>query len=97
MVLDPNGTRTRSLTQFSLRSLLIVMLLGAAFGAGWIAHREWNRQHLSETISGAMQAEDIPVNVEFLEGPEIIITRGRKEDVEQAMPLLDEVKQAAEE
>ena len=53
---ESNSRPANPLTQFSLRSLLIVMMLGAAYGAGWISHREWNRRHLSETISGALQA-----------------------------------------
>ena len=75
----------------------LLMMMGAAYGAGWISHRQWNRRHLSETISEALQSEDIPVKVEMIEGTDIFVTRGRKEDVDEAMPIVNEAKEAAQE
>ena len=32
--------------QFSLRAMLVLTLLVAAYAAGWISHREWNQRNL---------------------------------------------------
>ena len=76
--------RLRGLARFSLRSLLIVMALVAAYAAGWTSHWEWNRRHQLG-----------PVQIEFLEGTNVFVTRGRKEDVDKVMVLVDEIEDAA--
>ena len=74
------------LVRVSLRSLLIVMALVAAYAAGWTSHREWNRRH---------QAANGPVQIEFLEGTDVFVTRGRKKDVDKVMAIIGEIEDAA--
>ena len=92
---ESNRASMRRLTQFSLRSLLTVMMLVGAYIAGWMSHRAWNRRHVAETVSQALNNADFPVDVEAVDGTQILVTSGRKEDVEEAVPVIEEVQQAA--
>lgn len=49
--------------------LEVMMASVAAYTAGWLSHREWNRRHLAEMISKAAKvAAGVPVQVEYVEG-----------------------------
>ena len=78
--------------QFSLRAMLILTLLVAAYAAGWISHREWNQRNLIRSITQAIEAANAPVKVEIVEGTDIFMTRGRKEDVDAVMRVIEEAK-----
>ena len=92
---DSKRSPFRRLTQFSLRSLLVAMMLVAVYIAGWMSHRSWNRRNVEETISRAVEEADLPVKVEFIEGTDVFMSRGRKEDVDKAMQVIDKVNEAA--
>jgi hypothetical protein len=84
------------MVRFSLQTLLLMMALVAAYTAGWISHREWNRRHLAESISKAMKAAaDAPVQIEYVEGTDVLMTRGRKEDVERMTTIVSDIEEAA--
>ena len=88
--------RYRRLMRFSLRSLLVLMALVAAYAAGWMSHREWNRRHLEETLSTIVEsANGGSVQVESVEGTGVLLTRGRKEDVERVNKIVNEIENAA--
>lgn len=89
--------RPRRLTQFSLRALLVTLLLVAAYWSGWVSHRAWNQKHVSETMLRAFKEVETkyPVEVETVEGTGVFMTRGKKEDVEKAQQILEQVEAAA--
>ena len=72
--------------------MLVVMMLAAAYGAGWVSHRSWNRRNLIESMSSMIDTLDGPVRVDQLEGSDMLITRGRKEDVEKVNSIIAEAR-----
>ncbi len=80
---ETSRLQLRRLVRFSLRSLLILMALAAAYAAGWTSHREWNRRN---------QAVNGPVQIEILEGTDVFVPHGRKEDVEKVTALINEME-----
>ena len=94
------STRPRRLMQCSLRALLVLFLLVAAYWSGWVSHRAWNQKNVSETMRRALlDFEEIqtknPVKIETVEGSDIYMTRGKKEDVDKVQQILDQVESAA--
>jgi hypothetical protein len=71
------------------------MMFVAAYFAGWMSHRAWNRQNVADTISRAVEEANIPVKVDHLEGVDVFVTRGRKEDVEKVTAIIDDIEDAA--
>lgn len=92
-----NWPPDRRLTRFSLRGLLILCSLVAAYWAGWRSHRVWNQKNLSETMQRAFDEAEAkyPVKIEAFEGTDIFMTRGRREDIDKVNGILEEVGKAA--
>ena len=87
MVVNNKATQTRSrrLVQFSLKSLLLITLLVAAFCAGWVSHRSWQR-HQNRNF----------VQIEFVTEGSAIVSRGRKRDVESVQRVIRELEAPAQ-
>ncbi len=80
---DSSGdSKSQVALRFSIKSLLILMLVLASFCTGWIAHRDWPTRkveqtilnniattpHLHDSLKRAVEQGE-NVSVEFTEGP----------------------------
>ena len=81
--------------RFSLRSLLLVILLAAAYSAGWVSHRSWNQRNTQQAISDAVQQIGGPVEVESVDKLDVLILRGPRQDVEEMQGAIGEIEAAA--
>jgi|GEM_PF-4327903 len=93
-----NKSGQPSRVQFSLRVLLFLMALAAAYWAGWASHQRWNRRNLAETMNRLLKQVEArsDVKVETVEGTDIFITRGKKEDVDFVNEIMKEASEAAQ-
>ena len=90
------GDSRKAIWRFSLRSLLLVMLLTAIYFAGWVSHRLFHNRNLNENISDAVRAIDNKnVKVEAVDDLGVTIVKGKKEDVEAVKPTIDKLHAAA--
>jgi hypothetical protein len=78
--------------RFSLRFLLLVILLAASYCAGWVSHRSWNQRNTEQTISEAVRRIGGPVEVETVDDSDGLIFRGRKEDVDELTKTVREIE-----
>lgn len=71
----------------------------AAYWSGWVSHRAWNQKNVTETMRRAFEEVEAkyPVEVETVEGTDIFMTRGTKEDVDKVQEILERVGEAAKE
>lgn len=81
-----NSSRFRRLTQFSLRSLLILMTMVAAYTAGWLSNEWRHKQKAPSPPAVAVPAVRTPI------APFIINTRPfpnwiRPDPIEQGMKI----------
>ena len=79
--------------RFSLRFLFLLMMLAAAYFAGWVSHRAWNRRNTERAILDAMQQVQGPVRVE--KAGDGIMLKGRKSDVEATQQAIGKIQAAA--
>jgi len=86
----------RTWWQFSLRTLLGLLMLAASYFAGWVSHREWNKRNVEEAILKATERIGSPTTVETADdAPEMLIVRGRKDDVAEMENALRDIDAAA--
>ncbi len=74
--------------RFTVKSLLLAMTLLASFCAGWVSHRSWLRYNQPERDDSLLG----PVQVEFVEGLDTIISGGRKVDVDRVLKIISEIE-----
>jgi len=82
----------RQSLRFSLRTLFLIMLVAAAYCAGWISHRAWNRRNTEQAIIEAMRQVNGPVRVE--KAGDVMMLKGRKSDVEATEEAIDKIQAA---
>ncbi len=63
-----------------MRTLLLTILVVAAYLAGWVSHREWNKRNVEEAIMKGIQRVGGPVDVQFQETGRIMTLRGQNDD-----------------
>ena len=81
--------------QFSIRFLLVVIMLVASYCAGWVSHRSWQRRNIDQAIDDALQQVNGPVQIERVDDPGVIILRGRSADVEAVQGGINKIESAA--
>ena len=82
--------------RFSLRSILLIMMLVATYMAGWVSHRAWNNRNLQENIDDAMdQLSNSQVSVETVDDLGVIVVKGKKPDVKKAQTSIGKIHDAA--
>jgi hypothetical protein len=64
--------------RFSLRSLMIVILVAAAFCGGWVSNEMRHRYVLKDNVK-----------VEFIEGTQTMVFRGSREGVEELSDVIE--------
>jgi hypothetical protein len=74
-------TTPRRWLRFSLRTLLMVMLLVAAFCGGWMSHKRWGRLELEKALAEIEKLRRAP-RVEYIDGLDIFISNGSQEVIE---------------
>ena len=85
--------------QFSVRSVLVVMLLVATYIAGWLSHKQFNNRNLDENVSAAVKRIDnMQAQVEVIDELDgLTVVRGkRSQDVKDVISAIEQVKDAAE-
>lgn len=87
----PKSSRAR----FSLRTLLVAVMLVAAFSAGWVSHRSWNRRNVDQAISDAIEQIGGPVQVERAKPTDVLIIKGSQQDVQKMEAAIGDVQAAA--
>jgi hypothetical protein len=82
--------------RFSLRSLFIIMMLAAAYFAGWISHRAWNRRNTEQAIIEAMRQVQGPVRIERARDLDVVMIKGDKADVEATEDAIGKIQAAVQ-
>jgi hypothetical protein len=94
--LPPSEARTRRRwLRFSLRSLLLVIMLAGSYCAGWVSHRSWNQRNTQQTIADAIRRIGGPVQIEKVDNTDVLIFRGQKNDVEKMVETAREIDTVA--
>ena len=75
----------RTAWQFTLRTLLLLVLCAGFFFGGWTANDWWRRSQLSDQLQG-------PVQVERIDAPNIYVVRGKKSDVKKVLDVIRETE-----
>jgi hypothetical protein len=86
----------RQAFRYSLRSLFLIMMLAAAYFAGWISHRAWNRRNTEQAIIDALRQVEGPVRVENAGDSDVIMLKGRKSDVEATEEAIGKIQAAVQ-
>ena len=73
---------------------MLMVLVAAAYCAGWVSHRQWNKKNVEDIILDAGQRIGGPVKVETA-APGVIMSRGKKHDVDEMNKALRKVDGAA--
>ena len=81
--------------QFSMRFLLVLIMLVASYCAGWVSHRSWQRRNIDQAIDDALQQVNGPVQIERVDDPGVIILRGRAADVVAVQGGINKIESAA--
>ena len=71
--------------QFTLRTLLLLVLCAGFFFSGWTANDWRRRSQLSEQLQG-------PVQVEHIDATNIFVVRGQKSDVKKVLDAIRETE-----
>lgn len=85
--------------RFSLRSVLIIMLLVATYIGGWLSHKQFHNRNLDQNVADAVKLiENKQVEVEVVDELGLSIVKGRTtKDVSEVISVIDQVKSAAKE
>ena len=75
----------RTAWQFTLRTLLLLVLCAGFCFSGWTANDWWRRSQLSDQLQG-------PVQVEHIDAPNIYVVRGQKSDVKKVLDAIRETE-----
>ena len=81
--------------QFSMRFLLVLIMLVASYCAGWVSHRSWQRRNIYQAIDDALQQVNVPVQVEKVDDLDVIMLRGRQANVEAMRGGINKIESAA--
>ncbi len=84
--------------RFSLRSVLLLMLLVATYIAGWLSHKQFHNRNLEENVADAVKRiENKKAEVEVVDelGGLTIIRGKSNQDVTEVISSIDQVKEAA--
>ena len=91
-VAEPSGRRV--VLRFSTRTVLAIVMLAAAYFAGWVSHREWNMRNIDEAVVNAARRIQTSVDIET-PTPELIVLTGREDDVENMQEAIRDIDNAA--
>ena len=81
--------------QFSMRFLLVLIMLVASYCTGWVSHRSWQRRNIEQAIDDALQQVNGPVQVEKVDDLDVIMLRGRQANVEAMRGGINKIESAA--
>ena len=91
-----NADHHRRWLRFSLRSLLLIVLLVATYCAGWVSHRAFHNRNLQENIEAAIrEIETKNAELEMNQLGTTVITGKSKSDVEAVASAIEDVHTAA--
>jgi hypothetical protein len=85
--------------RFSMRSVLLTMLLVATYVGGWLSHKQFYNRNLDENVANAVKLiESKRAEVEVVDELDLSIVKGRTaKDVSEVVSAIDQVKSAAKE
>jgi hypothetical protein len=86
----------RTWWNFTLRTLLGMLMFVAAYFAGWVSHREWNQRNVEELIRNSAKQIGGPTTIETEDdAPGVLIVRGNRHDVLEMKAALGDIDSAA--
>ena len=87
---DSQSVRPRSWLRFSIRALFMAILLVAVFCGGWVSHKRWRQLELERALAEIHERNSgrRGVTIEYLEGSDIVVTKGHPDDVVDVMEAI---------